>query len=48
LENNYHAGKDNGRLPVTFRDFVGYGIHWNGIAPAIREAEALGFIRVTE
>jgi hypothetical protein len=33
---------------VTFEDFIAYGIHHNCIAPAIREAEALGFIRVTE
>src|SRR5262249_5587654 len=43
-----HGGNDNGRLPVTFEDFIKYGIHHNAIAPAIREAEALGFIRVTE
>jgi len=43
-----HGGNDNGRLPVTFEDFIEYGIHHNAIAPAIREAEALGFIRVTE
>jgi hypothetical protein len=35
-------------LPVTFRDFNEYGIHWNSIAPAIREAEALGLIRITQ
>jgi len=43
-----HGGNDNGRLPVTKLDFVEYGVHHNGVAPAIREAEALGFIRVTE
>jgi len=41
-------GNDNGRLPVTFEDFIEYGIHHNAIAPAIRELEALGFVRVTE
>jgi hypothetical protein len=45
LEQLYHAGKDNGRLPVTFQDFEDYGIHRHAIAPAIRELEALGFIR---
>jgi hypothetical protein len=35
-------------LPVTFRDFNEYGIHWNSIAPAIREVAALGFIRITQ
>src|SRR5262245_48825222 len=43
-----HGGNDNGRLPVTKLDFVDYGISARLVAPAIREAEALGFIRVTE
>jgi hypothetical protein len=43
-----HGGKDNGKLPVTFIDFEKYGVHRHAIAPAIREAEALGWIRVTE
>ena len=38
----------NGKLPVTFKDFADFGIHRNAIAPAIREAEALVFIRVTQ
>jgi hypothetical protein len=48
IELGHHGGNDNGRLPVTFEDFTDYGIHHNAIAPAIREAEALGFIRITE
>jgi len=48
IELGRHGGNDNGRLPVTKQDFVEYGIHKDGIAAAIREAEALGFIRVTE
>jgi hypothetical protein len=43
-----HGGNDNGQLPVTKQDFMDYGISGNQVAPAIREAEALGFIRVTE
>jgi hypothetical protein len=43
-----HGGKDNGKLTVTFQDFEDYGINRHAIAPAIREAEALGFIRVTQ
>ena len=39
-----HAGHDNGRLPCTYEDFVTYGIDRHAIAPAIREAVALGFI----
>jgi hypothetical protein len=33
---------------VTFQDFEDYGIHRHAIAPAIRELEALGFIRITQ
>jgi hypothetical protein len=44
-----HGGNDNGRLPVTKQDFIHYGISSPRlIASAIREAEALGFIRVTQ
>ena len=48
VELGHHGGNDNGRLPVTTDDFVSYGIHRASVAPAIRESEALGFIRVTE
>jgi hypothetical protein len=48
IELGHHGGNDNGRLPVTFEHFVESGIYRNGVAAAIREAEALGFIRVTE
>src|SRR5262245_29174267 len=48
IELAHHGGNDNGRLPVTKQDFMDYGVHHNAVAPAIREAEALGFIRVTE
>lgn len=43
-----HGGMDNGKLPITYDDFVRYGINRHAIAPAIREATALGFIEVTE
>lgn len=48
VELAHHGGNDNGRLPVTTDNFVTYGIHRASVAPAIREAEALGFIHVTE
>ena len=48
IEHGHHGGKDNGRLTVTYDDFAGYGIDRHAIAPAIREAEALGFIELTE
>jgi hypothetical protein len=48
IELAHHGGNDNGHLPVPYQDFINYGLHRDGVAPAIREAEALGFIRVTE
>jgi hypothetical protein len=48
LELCYHGGNDNGKLPVTFDDFVEYGIDRASVAPALREGEALGFFRITE
>jgi hypothetical protein len=48
LELCYHGGNDNGKLPVTFDDFVEYGIDRASVAPALREGEALGFLRITE
>jgi hypothetical protein len=44
----YHGGNDNGRLPVTYEQFVSYGIERHSIGPAIRECVALGFLEVTE
>jgi hypothetical protein len=43
-----HGGTDNGRLPVTYQNFVDYGIHRQAIYPAIREVVALGFVEITE
>jgi hypothetical protein len=50
IELGHHGGKaeENGRLPVTYEDFENYGIDRGSIAPAIREAVALGFLEVTE
>ena len=48
IELGHHGGNDNGRLPVTTEDFVAYGMHRASVAPAVREAEALGFLRITE
>jgi hypothetical protein len=44
IELGHHAGNDNGRLPITTEDFIAYGMDRSSVAPAIREAEALGFI----
>jgi hypothetical protein len=48
IELGHHGGNDADRLPVTNADFVDYGVHRAAIAPAIRELEALGFIKITE
>jgi hypothetical protein len=48
IEHMHHGGVENGNLPVTYDDFVEYGIHRHGIAPAIRELEGLGFIEITQ
>jgi hypothetical protein len=48
IEHAHHGGNDNGRLPVTFDQFVEYGLDRHAIAPALRELCALGFIEVTE
>jgi hypothetical protein len=46
IEIAHHGGHDNGALQVTYRNFEDYGIDRHAIAPAIREAEELGFVRV--
>src|SRR5262245_4693338 len=48
IEHCHHGAVENGRLPVTFDDFMKYGIERHAIAPAIRECEALGFIEITQ
>ena len=48
IELGHHGGLDNGRLPVTYSDFERYGIERKSIAPALREVQALGFVRITE
>src|ERR1700737_2610901 len=48
IELGHHGGNDNNKLPVTFNDFMEYGVDRAAVAPAIREADALGFIRVSE
>jgi hypothetical protein len=48
IEFAHHGGNDNGRLPVTFDDFVKYGVRRHSIAPSLDELETLGFIKITE
>jgi|SoiMethySBSTD1v2_1073268.scaffolds.fasta_scaffold605246_2 hypothetical protein len=47
IELAHHGGKDNGRLPVTYDDFVKYGMDRHAVAPGIRELVALGFAEIT-
>jgi hypothetical protein len=47
LEHMAHAGKENGRLPVSYEQFVEFGIGRRFISPAIEEAVDRGFIEVT-
>jgi hypothetical protein len=47
IELAHHGGMDNGRLPVTYDDFVSYGMDRHAVAPAIRELVALGFAEIT-
>jgi hypothetical protein len=46
IEFSSHSGKDNGKLPVTHKQFEDYGLHNHAIGPALRELEALGFLVV--
>ncbi len=46
-EHMAHGGAENGKLPVTYEDFERCGVYADGIAPALRELEALGLIETT-
>jgi hypothetical protein len=48
LELRRHGGHDNGKLIVTTRQFVEYGIERRQIPAALRELEALGIVIVTQ
>src|SRR5438876_10375805 len=48
IEHMAHAGTANGKLIVRKIDFVGYGVEKDGVAPALREACALGIIIMTK
>jgi hypothetical protein len=48
IEHAAHGGRENGKLPLTYEHLMEYGIYRRGIAPAIREAVALGFVEVTQ
>src|SRR5262249_20616765 len=47
IEHLRHGGQENGKLMVPYADFLDYGIgHRSYISRAIRDAEALGLLRV--
>ncbi len=48
VENGRHGGKENGRLPCTYGDFIAAGVRDGSVSDSIREAVALGFVKVTE
>jgi hypothetical protein len=48
IELAHHGGNDNGKLPLTYEHLEAYGMDRHAIAPAIREAVALGFVEITE
>ena len=47
IEHASHGGRENGRLPVTARDLIAYGLNWRRYQGAIRELEDVGLIRIT-
>jgi DNA-binding FadR family transcriptional regulator len=47
-EHAAHGGAENGQLPVTYDDFVRFGVHRHSIRPAINELVALGLIEITD
>jgi hypothetical protein len=46
IELRHHGGKEGDGLCVTYADFEAYGIERHAIPPAVREAVALGFLRI--
>ena len=48
IELAHHAGTNNGKLAVTFKDFEKYGIRRHSIGPALDELETLGFMLITQ
>src|SRR3954468_6475690 len=48
MEHMAHAGKENGRLKVSYGQFVEWGIPRRFISPAIKEGVRLGFLEVEQ
>jgi hypothetical protein len=47
-EHMAHGGAENGCLIVTHDQFIEWGIHKDSVSPGIREAVALGFVKITQ
>lgn len=47
IEHMAHAGRENGALVVTYKNFADYGVRLSSVAEAIRELEAAGFLAET-
>jgi hypothetical protein len=47
IEHMNHAGTMNGRLRVSHRQFITWGVTKNMVAPAIHGLQARGFVRIT-
>src|SRR5262245_13126676 len=45
LEHMAHGGRDNGKLPCRYQDFISYGCRRHGLSAALIEVEALGFTK---
>jgi hypothetical protein len=45
-EHTRHGGKENGRLKVTYDDFVAWGMSRSSVGDAITIAQALGWIKL--
>jgi len=48
LEHLRHGGVENGRLSVSYDQFVEHGVHRHSVGPALREVAALGFLAIVE
>jgi hypothetical protein len=47
IELMQHGGKNNGKLIVTYNDFVAFGMHRSTVAPAIRLLVEVGLVEIT-
>ena len=47
IELMQHGGKNNGKLIVTYNNFVAFGMHRSTVAPAIRQLVNVGLVEIT-